>query len=99
MSDPVREHKSHEDLLWAYDVTAQLPTAATLASVTSASLTNTKTQALYPSGLSGGPSSSGSEVRQRVSGLVAGGRYRLEWVWVDSAGNTQVSGLILECSV
>lgn len=97
MADPVREQRSHESLLWAYDVAAQLPTAATLASVTSSSLTNTKTGALYPTGLVGGPLTSGTEVRQRVANLVAGERYRVEWVWLDSAGNTQASGLILEC--
>lgn len=93
----VREQYAGESLLWEYDVAAQLPDAATLASVSSASLTNTKTGVAYPAGLSGSPTVNGSRVRQRVVALVAGERYRLEWVWLDSAGNTQVSAIVLEC--
>lgn len=97
MSDPAREQRAGESLLWAYDVTNQLTGGATLASVTSSSLTDLKTGASYPTGLSGAPSVSGATVRQRVVGLVVGKTYRLAWLWVDSAGNTQASAIVLSC--
>lgn len=97
MADPVRTQRSGESLLWAFDVAAQLPAAATLVSTPLASsLVNTRTGVAFPTGLSGSPSVSGSTVRQRVIGLVAGETYRLVWTWTDSAGNTQQSGLTLE---
>lgn len=97
MADQVREQKSAESLLWEYDVSAQLPDGATLATVSSSSLTDTLDESAYDEGLSGSPSVSGNRVRQRVVGLVPGHTYRLVWVWVDSANNTQASGLVLRC--
>jgi len=97
VADPTRTQHAGESLLWAYDAAAQLAAAVTISSVTSASLTNVKTGASYPTGLSGSPSLSGTSLRQRVLGLVAGETYRLVWVFVDSAGNTQTAGLVLEC--
>lgn len=97
MTDPVREQKVGESLLWALDVSAQLSGGATLASVTSSSLTNVATGASYAAGLSGAPSVSGTSLRQRVVALAAGQTYRLAWLFVDSAGNTQAASLVLAC--
>jgi hypothetical protein len=98
MSWPTRPQTSGETILWELDVANRLQGAATIASVGTATLRNLNTDQLHAAGISGASSTSGTKVRQRVTALQAGQRYRLLIPFTDSDGNVQESGLILECA-
>jgi hypothetical protein len=97
MTWPTRPQSSGETIRWALDVADRLQGEATIVSVGAATLVNVNTGQAHAEGLSGASSTTATEVRQIVTALQAGHRYRLLIPFTDSDGNTQEAGLILEC--
>ena len=87
---PRTEIASTETVTLECDMAALLASGETVLTPV-VSLINVATGASYAGGLSGSPSVTGTRIRQSVTALVAGQRYRVIWTM------TPVAGKIVSC--